>query len=104
MGASEHGHQPSDRDIYAASDERPPWVEEATDRMWWDVAFGSYGDGYLEWVNDRYFWSEDDPRSLTDSRNLWGHRRRYLTADAGLDEEPRTPRRRARSRHREAMH
>jgi hypothetical protein len=62
---------------YAAGDERPPWIEEVADPTFWDVAFGSYGDGYLEWVADRYYWQPHDPRTLGDTRSLWQHRSAY---------------------------
>ena len=66
------------RDLpYASGDERPPWIEEAADPTFWDVAFGSYGDGYLEWVASRYFWDHDDLRTTADTRTLWEKRRRY---------------------------
>jgi hypothetical protein len=58
-------------------EERPPWVEEAEDATWWDLAFGSYGDGYLEWVHNRYYWEPADERTVADTRSLWHHRRRY---------------------------
>lgn len=67
--------------LYGDSEGRPPWIEEATDPTWWDVAFGSYGDGYLEWVNDRYFWDPDQERTVADTRSLWRHRRSYLEPD-----------------------
>jgi hypothetical protein len=67
-----HGDQP-----YAANDERPPWLEEAADPTYWDLAFGSYGDGYLEWVASRYFWDSDDLRTTADTRTLWDKRARY---------------------------
>lgn len=63
---------------YGASEERPPWIEEALDQTHWDLAFGSYGDGYLEWVNSRYYWDPLDPRSPADARSLWAKRGRYL--------------------------
>lgn len=72
---------PDDTNIYAESEERPPWIEEAADPTWWDLAFGSYGDGYLEWVNDRYYWDPDDARTVADTRSLWNRRRRYAPAD-----------------------
>jgi hypothetical protein len=68
MAANPHG-----TGIYADSDERPPWIEEATDPTRWDVAFGCYGDGWLEWVTDRYFWDPLDPRTVADTRSLWMH-------------------------------
>lgn len=70
-----------DAPLYADSDERPPWIEEATDPTWWDLAFGSYGDGYLEWVHDRYYWDTEEPRTVADTRALWHHRRRYLSPE-----------------------
>ena len=63
------------------SEERPPWIEEAADPTWWDVAFGSYGDGYLEWVGDHYFWDPLEPRTVADTRSLWGHRTRLAHLD-----------------------
>lgn len=62
---------------YGASDEQPPWIEEAADPTHWDVAFGSYGDGYLEWVATRYFWDPTDSRTLADTRSLWTRRNDY---------------------------
>ena len=61
--------------------ERPPWIEDATDPTFWDQAFGSYGDGYLEWVTSRYYWDVDDLRTTADTRSLWDKRTRY-TADS----------------------
>ncbi len=69
--------EPHDTHPYAANDERPPWIEEAADPTFWDTAFGSYGDGYLEWVTSRYFWHSDEPRTLADTRDLWDKRARY---------------------------
>jgi hypothetical protein len=70
---------------YSAGDERPPWIEEAIDPTYWDLAFGSYGDGYFEWVNTHYFWDANDPRTVADSRTLWNKRSRYaLPPDAPL--------------------
>lgn len=63
-----------DDSLYDDVGERPPWIEEAADPTWWDVAMGSYGDGYLEWVTDRYFWEPGDARTLADTRSLWRHR------------------------------
>lgn len=63
---------------YHNNEERPPWVEEATDPTFWDRAFGSYGDGYLEWVSNRYFWDMTDLRTIVDTRDLWDKRDRYL--------------------------
>ena len=57
--------------------ERPPWLENAAEPTHWDLAFGSYGDGYLEWVTSRYFWDPDDLRTTADSRSLWDKRARY---------------------------
>jgi hypothetical protein len=42
------------------------------------MAFGSYGDGYLEWVNTRYFWDVSDLRTTADTRTLWDKRGRYI--------------------------
>lgn len=70
-----------ERHPYAAGEERPPWIEEATDPTFWDLAFGSYGDGYLEWVTSRYFWDPEDVRTTADTRSLWDKRSRYA-ADA----------------------
>jgi hypothetical protein len=72
---------PNDTRIYGDSDERPPWIEEVADPTWWDLAFGSYGDGYLEWVNDRYFWDPVEPRTIADTRSLWQHRASYAYPD-----------------------
>lgn len=58
--------------------ERPPWIEEAADPSFWDLAFGSYGDGYLEWVTSRYYWDVEDRRSTADTRTLWDKRARYV--------------------------
>ncbi len=69
MTAEPHRDQP-----YAAGEERPPWIEEAADPTHWDLAFGSYGDGYLEWVTNRYFWDSGDERTLADTRSLWRRR------------------------------
>jgi hypothetical protein len=71
----------ADAPLYGESDERPPWIEEATDPTWWDLAFGSYGDGYLEWVHNRYYWVPEDPRTVADTRTLWRHRRSYLDSE-----------------------
>lgn len=57
--------------------ERPPWIEEAADPTYWDLAFGSYGDGYLEWVTSHYYWDADDMRSTADTRTLWDKRTQY---------------------------
>lgn len=73
MSAKPHRESP-----YDSSDERPPWIEEAIDPTHWDVAFGSYGDGYLEWVNTHYYWHIDGPRTTADTRTLWNHRSLYL--------------------------
>ena len=92
MSTQEHDEFP----VYAESSERPPWIEEATDPTWWDLAFGSYGDGYLEWVNERFFWDPLDPRTVADTRSLWQQRRRYASLDpddAILQAEWRGPRR-----------
>lgn len=75
---------PRDTGLYGASDERPPWIEEATDPTWWDVAFGSYGDGWLEWVNDRYYWDPLDPRTIGDTRSLWKRRAQLVDDDPWL--------------------
>lgn len=77
MGAT----RDDDPAIYGDAEERPPWIEEATDPTWWDVAFGSYGDGYLEWVVDHYFWDPLDPRTVADTRSLWAHRRHYAASE-----------------------
>lgn len=81
---------------YDASDERPPWQEHAADPTYWDIAFGSYGDGYLEWVTNRYFRDVEGPRTIADTRALWDQRARYLDdafiaeLNAGLRDTPRS--------------
>lgn len=80
-----HDNSFAEASSYVDSDERPPWIEEATDPTWWDLAFGSYGDGYLEWVHNRYYFDPEDLRTVADTRNLWRHRRRYMTEER-LDE------------------
>lgn len=65
--------------------ERPPWIEEAADPTYWDLAFGSYGDGYLEWVASRYYWEVDDVRSTADTRSLWDKRARYAVETPIVD-------------------
>ncbi len=74
-----HSH---DARPYAAGDEQPPWLEEATDPTFWDLAFGSYGDGYLEWVTSRYYWDPDELRTTSDTRSLWDKRAWYAAADS----------------------
>lgn len=78
MSAAE-AHEPA---TYGTSGERPPWIEEAADPTFWDVAFGSYGDGYLEWVTSRYFWDVGDERTVDDTRTLWTRRAAYADPDA----------------------
>ena len=62
---------------YAAGEELPPWLEEVADPTHWDLAFGSYGDGYLEWVNNRFYWDPADERTIADTRSLWTRRDDY---------------------------
>ncbi len=94
MGSDAHADRP-----YALGDERPPWIESASEPTYWDPAFGSYGDGYLEWVTSRYFWDPDDVRGVGDTRHLWQQRRDYALDPVIVELNTQLERQERRRRH-----
>jgi hypothetical protein len=76
VGDELHGEWPS---AETAADADPPWSPADSAG---DPAFGSYGDGYLEWVADRYYWDPHEERTIADTRSLWSKRHRLVDPDA----------------------
>jgi len=67
----------------------PPWEDLAAAD--WDHLFGSYADGYVEWVKRRYWWDPEDPSVLVDTSGFWDDPDDTRPTDERIPESRREP-------------